>query len=103
MPNSQLEVRFGLATVVIGEDEDSKFVVTKFLDGAWIIARPLDEPWEHTRLHDPLHSYLAYKRGWRVSPTLWWKAHPDVEPNHEFIAYEEAAVLRCQKYLLEGV
>lgn len=103
MPNSLLEVHYEHVTVVIGEDADSKFVATRFFDGSLVIARPLEEPWEHTKLHDPLHTYLAIKRGWDVSPVLWWRAHPEIEVNHELIAYEEAAVLRCQRYLLEGV
>jgi hypothetical protein len=93
--------RIGGCVVAGDVDDHGPFVHTAFPDGATLVARPIDEPWEQTRLHDILHSLLAEKHGLLWPPSLWQAAHPQQPGSYpgEQLAREEAAVLRMQEVL----
>lgn len=89
-----------LTHVAYCEDEWGLFVITKFYDGSSVMSRPEDGPdWEWR--HDVIHSMLAAYYDWGVSPTLWRMAHLESSDvcNDDFVALEEAAVLRIQELL----
>lgn len=85
------------AHVSLCEDHVSVFLVTKFPDGAYTLARP-DGPGPWAWYHDLFHSALAAFHGWPHSPALWRVAHPTSPDvcNDDFVAREEAAVLALQ-------
>lgn len=88
----------GEVRITWGQDGHGPFVVVAFEDGAETMARPLDEPWEATRLHDPLHALLAAAEG-RISATLWRVAH-GLDLDLDEVSQEEARVLAVQALLL---
>jgi hypothetical protein len=97
-------VNVGNIRIGIGEDGFGKFVATTFPDKAVVLARPLNESWEETRLHDLLHSLIAEARGEAHSKALWNKAHPNDPQYHPAeVAQEEERVLRVQRALIEAI
>ena len=93
---------YGVTRVIWSEDDTSKFVKTVFWDGTHVMARPFDEPWEYTSLHDPLHTILAWDLRRLVSPSLWKVAHPEDETTPAWqLAYEETAVIAQVDYLVK--
>jgi hypothetical protein len=91
--------QLGHAHVAYCEDETGPFVITKFYDGTSVMSRPEDDSWDWR--HDVLHSCLAAYHGWGVSPTLWRMAHlkSSAVCSDDFVAQEEAVVLRLQEAL----
>lgn len=104
-------MKIGGAEVVTGRDEHGPYLITRFEDGAELLARPEHNPEYEIRArrlgydsaeacndeHDPTHSALAVLLGLNASPTLYATAHgwpiaPDL-----WIA-EEDAVKAIQAY-----
>jgi hypothetical protein len=97
-------VDVGDAQVLLGTDDEGRFVRTTFADGTNVLARPVDEAWEQTRLHDLLHSLIAEARGEPHSPSLWNVAHPD-GPRYDLptVRSDEARVLAAQEAITEAL
>lgn len=89
-----LAVQLGTVQFVVDTDEHGPYCVTKFPDGASVLARPIDEPWENVVQHEWTHTWLSFVLGWGPSYVLWKMAHPNEAKDHDRVAYEEAAVLR---------
>jgi hypothetical protein len=66
-------------------------------------------PWDHFREHDILHTWLALKMGYRVSPTLWTVSHSNANKLHYGMVtkkaqgMEEHFVTQFQKFLNIGI
>lgn len=111
------EVKIGAVTIRVWMD--TLYLETVFEDGAKVGAAP--EPQRDIQTarsygyrddttglwldHDPAHSWLAVKKGLRVSPTLWAVAHERADsgtPTWEEQAAEEAYVLDFQRFVQTG-
>lgn len=92
-------MRLGLTTITTGEDSYSRFLLTTFSDGSFVIARPLNEPWEKTLTHDWVHTWLWWYLFSEPSYTLWKLAHLEEPRDDNLVAYEEAAVLKICNHL----
>lgn len=112
-------LRLGEATVCIREDW--QIVRTTFRDGLYCelyypgipptearqYADKLGysgDPWEHYRVHEVLHSWLAVRQGQPVSLTLWAVSHPGhpAAISRKRQGMEEWLVTDFQRYLQTG-
>jgi hypothetical protein len=101
-------------TVII--DEGSRYVETRFADGATVGSTPNQDAhtlwladdlgygtdtWAMSKDHEMAHTWLAHAAGLRWSPTFWRIAHPSADDSigDEEVAREETQVLEFQRAL----